>query len=50
MTAECLLIVIILNLNFVPDFEAELVHCAFAMFLFGSLVSLAMLLFLAAVH
>ena len=45
MTAECLLIVIILNLNFVPDFEAELVHCAFAMFLFGSLVSLAILLF-----
>ena len=71
MAAECLLIVIILNLNFVPDFEAEvwsrfwcwvfikllgealtlvrtlspLVHCAFAMFLFGSLVSLAMLLF-----
>ena len=71
MTAECLLIVIILNLNFVKDFEAEvwsrfrswvfikllgealtlvrtlspLVHCAFAMFLFGSLVSLAMLLF-----
>ena len=71
ITAECLLIVIILNVNFVPDFEAEvwsrfwcwvfikllgealtlvrtlspLVHCAFAMFLFGSLVSLAMLLF-----
>ena len=71
MTAECLLIAIILNLNFVPDFDPKvwsrfwcwvfikllgealtlvrtlspLVHCAFAMFLFGSLVSLAMLLF-----